>query len=183
MGILSLILIAGAIVLMFFVVLSGVTNSSPLNKTYFLQVDTSSIAGSGRAVSQWTYFYVCGAGNQGCGKPVPDLPFGYAWVGGSAGVPAELVGYVIHNFAGVETDKIQRPRQGHYKHLLLLSMALRLGFLPHWSFLQCLGILHGSSRSLQPSRIWALRNHPQLRPLLVLSRSFSDDVINPIPYH
>ncbi|KAN0110650.1 SUR7/PalI family domain containing protein [Hyaloscypha variabilis] len=92
MGIVSLILIAGAIVLQFFVVLSGVTNTTPLNKTYFLQADTSTIAGSGRAVSQWTYFYVCGAGNQDCGKPVPDLPFGYAWVGGSAGVPDALTG-------------------------------------------------------------------------------------------
>jgi len=94
MGIASLILIAGSIVLIFFVVLSGVKNTSPLSKTYFLQADTSTIAGSGRAVSQWTYFYVCGAGNQDCGKPVPALPFGYAWVGGSAGAPAELVGYV-----------------------------------------------------------------------------------------
>ncbi len=94
MGTVSLILIAGAIVLQFFVVLSGVTNSTPLNKTYFLQADTSTIAGSGRAVSQWTYFYVCGAGNQDCGAPVPDLPFGYAWVGGSAGAPDALVGYV-----------------------------------------------------------------------------------------
>jgi hypothetical protein len=101
MGILSLILIAGAIVLMFFVVLSGVTNSSPLNKTYFLQADTSSIAGSGRAISQWTYFYLCGAGNQDCGKPVPDLPFGYAWVGGSAGVPAELLGYVRYTISRI----------------------------------------------------------------------------------
>jgi len=92
MGIASLILIAGSIVLIFFVVLSGVKNTSPLSKTYFLQADTSSIAGSGRAVSQWTYFYVCGAGNQDCGNPVPALPLGYAWVGGSAGAPAALVG-------------------------------------------------------------------------------------------
>jgi hypothetical protein len=93
MGIVSLILIAGAIVLMFFVVLSGVKDTTPLNKTWFLQADTSSIAGSGRAVSQWTYFYVCGAGNQDCGRPVPALPFGYAWVGGSAGAPVALIGY------------------------------------------------------------------------------------------
>lgn len=92
MGIVSLILIAGAIVLMFFVVLSGVTNSTPLNKTWFLQADTSSIAGSGRAVSQWTYFYVCGSGNQNCGSAVPDLPIGYAWVGGSSGAPSNMVG-------------------------------------------------------------------------------------------
>jgi hypothetical protein len=94
MGTVSLILIAGALVLMFFVVLSGVTGTTPLNKTYFLQADTSSIPGA-RAISQWTYFYVCGEGNTDCGSPVPDLPFGYAWVGNSAGVPAGLVGYVL----------------------------------------------------------------------------------------
>jgi SUR7 family protein len=94
MGTVSLILIAGAIVLQFFVVLSGVTRTTPLNKTYFLQADTSTIAGSGRAVSQWTYFYVCGANNEDCGAPVPGLPIGAAWEGGSAGAPAALVGYV-----------------------------------------------------------------------------------------
>ena len=92
MGLASLILIAGSIVLMFFVVLSGVANSTPLNKTWFLQADTSAVTGSGRATSQWTYFYVCGADNQQCGSPVPALPIGYAWVGGSTGVPAALVG-------------------------------------------------------------------------------------------
>ena len=91
LGLVSLILIAGSIVLMFFVVLSGVTNSTPLNKTYFLQADTSGITGA-RPVSQWTYFYVCGAGNQNCGKPVPDLPFGYAWNSGATGVPGGLNG-------------------------------------------------------------------------------------------
>ncbi len=95
MGIASLVLIAGAIVLMFFVVLSGVTHTIPLDKTYFLQADTSSIAGSGRSVSQWTYFYVCGAGNEDCGKPVPALPIGYAWVGGSSGAPPSMVGCVF----------------------------------------------------------------------------------------
>jgi len=92
MGIASLILIAGSIVLLFFVVLSGVKHTTPLNKTYFLQADTSTIAGSGRAVSQWTYFYICGEDNQDCGAPVPALPFGYAWSGGSAGAPAALAG-------------------------------------------------------------------------------------------
>jgi len=91
MGITSLVLIAGAIVLMFFVVLSGVTDTTPLNKTYFLRADTSSIAGA-RPISQWTYFYVCGDRNTDCGSPVPGLPLGYAWVGGGAGAPAELLG-------------------------------------------------------------------------------------------
>ena len=92
MGIASLILIAGSLLLLFLVVLSGVKDHSPLNKIYFLQADTSTIAGSGRSISQWTYFYVCGENNQGCGKAVPDLPFGYAWIGGSAGAPDALVG-------------------------------------------------------------------------------------------
>ena len=92
LGVTSLVLLAGSIVLTFFVILSGVTNSSPLNKTYFLKADTSTIAGSGRAISQWTYFYVCGEHNTDCGNAVPDMPLGYAWVGGSTGAPASLVG-------------------------------------------------------------------------------------------
>jgi hypothetical protein len=93
MGTVSLILIAGSLVLMFFVVLSGVTNKNPLNKTYFLRATTSGVTGA-RPVSQWTYFYVCGEGNTDCGKPVPALPFGYAWIGGGEGAPSGLLGYV-----------------------------------------------------------------------------------------
>lgn len=89
----SMILLGGALVLMFFVVLSGVTGTTPLDKTYFLRANTGGITGA-RAVSQWTYFYVCGDGNTNCGAAVPALPFGYAWVGGGAGAPASLLGYV-----------------------------------------------------------------------------------------
>lgn len=92
MGTASMILIAASILFLFFVVLSGVTHKTPLSKTYFLEADTSGIAGSGRARSQWTYFYVCGADNRDCGSPVPGLPIGYAWVGGSQGAPPALVG-------------------------------------------------------------------------------------------
>ena len=95
MGIASQVLIAGSIVLMFFVVLSGVKGTTPLKSTYFLRADTSSFPGTERAVSQWTYFYICGEGNQNCGSPVPALPFGYAWRGGNEGVPAALTGYVF----------------------------------------------------------------------------------------
>ena len=95
MGIASQILIAGSIVLMFFVVLSGVSYTTPLKSTYFLRADTSGLPGTTRAVSQWTYFYICGEGNQDCGTPVPALPFGYAWRGDNAGVPAGLTGYVL----------------------------------------------------------------------------------------
>ncbi|TVY86648.1 Protein SUR7 [Lachnellula willkommii] len=90
-GIVSLVLIAASLLFLFFIVLSGVTTKTPFNKTYFLQADTSSIAGA-RPISRWTFFYVCGDNNQDCGKPVPALPFGYAWVGGGSGAPSKLLG-------------------------------------------------------------------------------------------
>jgi hypothetical protein len=95
MGIASQVLLAGAIVMMFFVVLSGLTRTVPLKDIYFLRADTSNIE-SARDVSQWTYFYICGEGNTDCGAPVPALPFGAAWVGGSEGAPEGLVGSHYH---------------------------------------------------------------------------------------
>ena len=96
MGIASLILNAAAIVLLFFVILSGVKHTAPLRDTYFLRVNTSTFAGTRRAISQWTYFYICGEGNRDCGAAVPALPFGAAWRGDNAGVPRDLVGYVAN---------------------------------------------------------------------------------------
>ncbi len=78
--------------MMFFVILSGVKDVSPLNKIYFLQADTSKINGA-KSISQWTYFYICGANNQDCGSATAALPFGYAWAGGNDnGVPGDLAG-------------------------------------------------------------------------------------------
>jgi len=91
LGVVSWVLLAASIVFMFFVVLSGVKSDTPLNKTYFLQADTSSISGA-RPISQWTYFSVCGAGNTDCGASVPALPFGDAWGNGATGVPSGLSG-------------------------------------------------------------------------------------------
>ncbi|APA08932.1 hypothetical protein SS1G_02763 [Sclerotinia sclerotiorum 1980 UF-70] len=90
-GIISLVLIGASIMFMFFVILGGITQTTPLDKTHFLRADTSSIAGA-RPVSQWNYFRVCGEGNTDCGSSVPDLPFGYAWVGGGDGAPSSLLG-------------------------------------------------------------------------------------------
>ncbi|KAI6708612.1 hypothetical protein JHW43_008871 [Diplocarpon mali] len=91
-GSLSLILIGGALVLMFFVVLSGVKDTTPLNKSYFLRADTSSFPGSGRAESYWTFWKMCASPGGSCGATVPAMPLGYAWVGGSDGVPSVLTG-------------------------------------------------------------------------------------------
>ncbi|KAH9211847.1 SUR7/PalI family-domain-containing protein [Leptodontidium sp. 2 PMI_412] len=92
LGIVSLVLIGGALVMMFFVVLSGVKDTTPLNKTWFLRADTSSFPGAGRAESYWTFWRICATGGGQCGSTVPALPFGYAWVGGSEGVPNGLTG-------------------------------------------------------------------------------------------
>lgn len=76
---------------MFFVVLAGVSNTTPLNKTYFIQFDSGALSNAPRSLTQTTFFYNCGAGNQNCGSPVPALPLGYSWLGAS-GVPSKLTG-------------------------------------------------------------------------------------------
>jgi len=93
LGLVSWVLLAASITFMFFVVLSGVKDTTPLNKTYFLQADTSGISGA-RPISQWTYFYVCGADNKDCGDAVPALSLGNAWGKdkNAAGVPGALAG-------------------------------------------------------------------------------------------
>ncbi|KFZ18231.1 hypothetical protein V502_04199 [Pseudogymnoascus sp. VKM F-4520 (FW-2644)] len=96
LGAVSWILLAGALVMMWLVVLAGVTRHTPLNKIYFLRADTSGI-GDARPISQWTFWYVCGSNNDNCGSPVPALPIGYAWRGNSAGAPSALVGSHGHD--------------------------------------------------------------------------------------
>ncbi|MCJ1474530.1 hypothetical protein MMC13_003188 [Lambiella insularis] len=73
----SLILIAGACVLIFLVLLAGAVNSNPVNQVYFLQADTSAISGA-PAQSRWTLWNVCSVdanGRDACGKVSPAYPF------------------------------------------------------------------------------------------------------------
>ncbi|KAK3903696.1 SUR7/PalI family-domain-containing protein [Staphylotrichum tortipilum] len=88
---LGLLFLAGSQLLLWFVILSGVTRSPPLRQTYFLRADTSGIEGA-RAVSQWTYFQVCGLDNTDCGGSHPALPLGFAWAPHAAGAPPDLIG-------------------------------------------------------------------------------------------
>ena len=93
----SLFFLAAGIVLSLFVILSGAINSTPVNRVYFLQADTSGIAGA-RNPSRWTYFALCGATgslNSNCGSIVPAFPFDPASrhnFGTSTGVPAGFEG-------------------------------------------------------------------------------------------
>ncbi|KAK3336113.1 SUR7/PalI family-domain-containing protein [Cercophora scortea] len=91
LSLISMIFLAGSIVMLFFVILSGITSTSPLSKTYFLRADTSGITGA-RAISQWTYFRICGDGNENCSQSWADPPVGYAWSSNPQKAPAELVG-------------------------------------------------------------------------------------------
>ncbi|KAK3940597.1 protein SUR7 [Diplogelasinospora grovesii] len=91
LGLTSMLFLSGSLVMLWFIILSGVTNCTPLNKTYFLRASTAGITGA-RPISQWTYFYVCGDGNTDCGRAYPDIPLGYAWSGNPSNAPAELVG-------------------------------------------------------------------------------------------
>jgi hypothetical protein len=58
-GLLSLILVAGGLLLMFFILLTGAVDGDPVNRWYFLEADTSNIPNA-PPVSRWTYWNVCG---------------------------------------------------------------------------------------------------------------------------
>lgn len=76
--ILSLIFVSGALLLQFFIILSGDTYGNPENRIFFLQSSTNGIPGQ-RNPSRWTFFKICGVNDQGrnanCGAAVPALPF------------------------------------------------------------------------------------------------------------
>ncbi|CBX95038.1 hypothetical protein LEMA_P114530.1 [Plenodomus lingam JN3] len=93
----SLILLAGGIVLQFFIILSGAVNSSPMNLFYFLQASTNNIPDA-RNPSRWTFFSICGADpstghNANCGAVVPALPFDPPRnFGTTDGIPEQFIG-------------------------------------------------------------------------------------------
>lgn len=76
----SIILLAGGIVLQFFIVLSGAINTLPMNLVYFISASTDGISGSSPLPNpaRWTYFSICSASNghnSACGKVTAALPF------------------------------------------------------------------------------------------------------------
>ncbi|KAK1758701.1 protein SUR7 [Echria macrotheca] len=91
LGTLSMVFLSASLVMLWFIILSGVTSTTPLDKTFFLRADTRGITGA-RPITQWTYFFICGDGNTNCDPAIPALPIGYAWAGGARNVPAELIG-------------------------------------------------------------------------------------------
>nr|POE89996.1 protein sur7 [Quercus suber] len=66
LSLLSIILLAGGIVMEFLIILSGTHIGTPENQIYFLQSSTNGITGGPNPVpnpARWTYFSVCGVTN------------------------------------------------------------------------------------------------------------------------
>ncbi|KAK4218983.1 SUR7/PalI family-domain-containing protein [Rhypophila decipiens] len=91
LSLISMIFLSGSLVMLWFIILSGVTSTPPLRQTFFLRADTNGITGA-KPVSQWTYFYICGPDNTDCGPAHPALPLGSAWESNPRNAPEELVG-------------------------------------------------------------------------------------------
>ncbi|KAF2486007.1 SUR7/PalI family-domain-containing protein [Neohortaea acidophila] len=114
LSITSIILLAGGIVLQFFVILSGVVNNSaPVNLVYFLQASTAGITSSTvsriPANARWTFFALCGEANghnANCHQVHPAFPFnppGRENFGTIRGIPSQFIGtdryYYLSRFA------------------------------------------------------------------------------------
>ena len=72
----SLILIAGACLLIFLVLLGGAVDHNPTNQIFFLQADTSGIPGA-QPLSRWTFWNICSVSATGrniCPKVHPAFP-------------------------------------------------------------------------------------------------------------
>lgn len=91
LGAAGLVLTAISLVLLWFIILSGITGTAPLDRTYFLRADTSDITGA-RDITQWNFFYFCGEGNTDCGGAKAAPAFGAAWSSNPTGAPSSLVG-------------------------------------------------------------------------------------------
>ncbi|PHH85556.1 hypothetical protein CDD83_247 [Cordyceps sp. RAO-2017] len=95
-GMVGLVLMAVSIMFLWWVILSGVTSSTPIRHVYFLRADTSGIDGA-RDVSQWNYWFICGYKNRDCGDTYAAPPFGYAWNANANNVPDGLGGRHGHH--------------------------------------------------------------------------------------
>ncbi|KAF4464357.1 cortical patch [Fusarium albosuccineum] len=91
LGIAGLVLLAASLLFLWFIILSGLKSTTPLDKTYFLRADTSDITGA-RDITQWNFFYTCGAGNNDCSGARAAPTIGRAWDSNPSGAPSSLVG-------------------------------------------------------------------------------------------
>lgn len=131
----GLILTAISLVLLWFIILSGVTNTAPLDRTYFLRADTSGITGA-RDITQWNYFYFCGEDNTDCSRARPAPAFGRAWGDNPTNAPDSLIG--DHDHGTTSTKFYYLWRFGWVMFLITLFFET-LSFFS--GFLACCGRL------------------------------------------
>lgn len=77
LALVSLVLVAGAIVLTLFILLAGAIDKDPVYKFYFLQAHTQGIPNA-PADSRWTFWNICSVNSKGfnvCPKVHPAFPF------------------------------------------------------------------------------------------------------------
>lgn len=75
LGLVSLVLIAGAVLLILLILLGGGIGHNPVNQFYFLQADTSGIPGAAD-ISRWTFWNACSVvnGRNACPAAHPAYP-------------------------------------------------------------------------------------------------------------
>ena len=96
MALLSFIFTAGALLLMLFLMLAGAINHAPVNKWYFLQVDTGNIPNA-PSISRWTFWNICPVvdGKSHCGDVHPAFPLdppSHRNFGTDKNIPKEFIG-------------------------------------------------------------------------------------------
>ncbi|ODH48475.1 hypothetical protein GX48_05452 [Paracoccidioides brasiliensis] len=92
----ALIFTAAAWLLMMLTLLGGAQNKTPLDRTWFLQADTSRIPGA-QLVSRWTFWGICGVvdGKNVCNGTSPGFPLdppSNRNFGTTEGVPSQYIG-------------------------------------------------------------------------------------------
>ncbi|KAK4893356.1 Eisosomes component [Elasticomyces elasticus] len=110
LGFTALLLLAGGIVMTFFIVLSGSHIGQPPSQVYFLQADTAGISNANDRYhnpARWTYLSICGVTNglnSMCGPTRAAQSFDPARnFGSTTGVPQQFIGtrkfYYLSRFA------------------------------------------------------------------------------------
>ncbi|OHE93004.1 SUR7 protein [Colletotrichum orchidophilum] len=136
LGTAAIIFLSGSIVLLLFVILSAIRDTTPLNHTWFLEADTTGITGARNGLTRWNYFYYCNDQNAECWGAWPAPAFGWAWGRDAANVPAGLSG--SHGGGTTSTEFFYLWRFGWVMYLIALFFMALAWFA---SFLACCGRL------------------------------------------
>ena len=94
LGLVSLVFIAGALLLTLLILIGGGVNKNPTNQFYFLQAATTGIPGAA-ATTRWTFWNACSVtnGRNACPRVHPAYPFDPPQnFGTTTGVPPQFIG-------------------------------------------------------------------------------------------